>query len=153
VQPSFQLVKNPPEGKGAIAGSGSADKGSAQEKLRLLIVEDDIFIALHLSSLLEDEGHEVVDCAVTAEVAVSKSLDLKPDLVLMDINLAGTRDGISAAVEIWQTLGIKSLFISAFDDPATRARAAQAEPAGYLAKPVSKTALLNAIAGFPGKKN
>lgn len=114
----------------------------------MLIVEDEIFVALNAASLLEDAGYEVAAMVGTAELAVAKAEELAPDLVLMDISLAGERDGIDAAVEIHRTLGIRSLFVTAFQDNETRARAAAAEPIGYVTKPFAKQDLAGPLEAY-----
>jgi DNA-binding NarL/FixJ family response regulator len=69
----------------------------------------------------------------------------RPDLAIMDIRLAGRRDGVEAAIEIFTTLGIRSIFSSAHDDAATRKRAIPASPIGWLRKPYSANALIELI--------
>jgi CheY-like chemotaxis protein len=71
---------------------------------------------------------------------------VRPDLVLMDMRLIGEGDGIDAALEIWQRFGIRSLFVSANLDPGARAKAASANPVGFLEKPFTRTSLLAAVA-------
>ena len=63
----------------------------------------------------------------------------------MDIRLAGDRDGIDAALEIFRTLGIRSLFASAHGDAQVRARAEAAQPLGWVAKPYRVETLLKAV--------
>ena len=63
----------------------------------------------------------------------------------MDIRLAGVRDGIDAALEIFRTLGIRSLFASAHVDAQVRARAGTARPLGWVAKPYRVEALVAAV--------
>jgi DNA-binding NarL/FixJ family response regulator len=63
----------------------------------------------------------------------------------MDIRLAGDRDGVDAALEIFRTLGIRSLFASAHGDAQVRARAEAARPLGWVAKPYRVATLLAAV--------
>src|SRR5260370_1612677 len=63
----------------------------------------------------------------------------------MDVRLAGTRDGIEAAAEILERFGIRSIFVSAFSDPTTRARADRANPIARLAKPVADRRLVTPV--------
>ncbi|TMJ50749.1 MAG: response regulator, partial [Alphaproteobacteria bacterium] len=69
---------------------------------RILIVEDNYFVAHQCRSALLDAGYDVVDVVITADDAVRAAMDRRPELVLMDIYLPGKRDGIDAAVEIFQ---------------------------------------------------
>src|SRR5712671_78232 len=67
---------------------------------RILIVEDDYFVATALEQDLTDAGFEVVGIAVTAEEALDLGNLHRPALAVMDIRLAGARDGIDAALEL-----------------------------------------------------
>jgi two-component system, response regulator PdtaR len=112
---------------------------------RILIVEDDYLVALQFENALTEAGYDVVDIASTAEEAVQLIPDHKPELVLMDVRLAGPRDGIQAAAEILDRFGIRSIFVSAFSDPMTRARADRASPIAWLAKPVADRKLVTTV--------
>lgn len=114
-------------------------------KLRVVVVEDEVFIRLDLMAHLRDAGHEVVGTANSAATAVRTVEQQRPDLVLMDIRLAGDQDGISAAVDIWNRFGIRSLFVSANLDAGVRARAAAANPVGFLEKPFTAEGLAAAL--------
>jgi CheY-like chemotaxis protein len=113
---------------------------------RIVVVEDEVFIRLDLMTHLGQAGHSVVGTAVSASEAVRVVERERPDLVLMDIRLVGERDGIEAAIEIWERFGIRSLFVSANLDPAARAKAAAANPVGFLEKPFTSRGLLAAVA-------
>jgi two-component system, response regulator PdtaR len=124
-----------------IAGSQSQDPS----RPRILIVEDDYLVALQFENALTEAGYDVVDIASTADEAVQLVPDHHPELVLMDVRLAGPRDGIQAAAEILDRFGIRSIFVSAFSDPRTRARADQAKPIAWLAKPVAAQKLVTTV--------
>ena len=119
--------------------------GAAGRPARILIVEDDYFVALELENRLLDAGFAVVGIAVTAEEAVAKAASHKPTLAIMDIRLAGARDGIDAAIELSETLGIPSIFATAHGDPHTRKRAELARPVGWLQKPYPSDALVAVV--------
>jgi two-component system, response regulator PdtaR len=112
---------------------------------RIVVVEDEIFIRLDLMSHLGTAGHAVVGTADSAEDAVNTVERERPDMVLMDVRLTGQRDGIDAALEIWQRFNIRSLFVSANLDAAARSRAAPANPIGFLEKPFTRANLLAAV--------
>jgi two-component system, response regulator PdtaR len=116
------------------------------DNLRIVVVEDEVFIRLDVMTHLQSGGHQVVGTADSAAGAVNVVEEKKPDLVLMDVRLIGERDGIQAAIEIWQRFAIRSLFVSANLDAAARAKAASANPVGFLEKPFSKNSLLAAVA-------
>ena len=116
--------------------------------LRVLIVEDEFFISLHTKGLLQALGHVVVAVAVSADQAVSLAGREKPDVVLMDIRLAGSRDGIDAAEDIRSRFGIGSIFVTANTDPHTRQRAEAIRPLGILEKPLTEQRLRLGLARF-----
>jgi CheY-like chemotaxis protein len=109
--------------------------------LRVLIVEDEFFISLHTEQLLQVLGHVVVGIAVSADQAIHVAEQKRPDVVLMDIRLNGSRDGIEAADEIRKRLGIGSIFVTANTDPQTRQRALASQPLGFLEKPLTEQRL------------
>jgi two-component system, response regulator PdtaR len=123
--------------------------GQATRSLRVLIVEDEFFISLHIKELLEALGHIVVAIAVSADEAVNIAAMERPDIVLMDIRLIGPRDGIEAAEEIQTRFGIGSIFITANTDADTLNRAQAVKPIALLQKPLTEHRLrigLSAIA-------
>jgi DNA-binding NarL/FixJ family response regulator len=128
---------------------GGPDQTSIEGKRpRILIVEDEFLIALELENLLCDAGFEVVGAAVTAGEAIFLAGSERPDLVVMDIRLAGRRDGVEAAIELFTRFGIRSIFSSAHADANTRKRALPASPIGWLQKPYSSDALIRLIRDY-----
>ncbi|WP_439532538.1 response regulator [Polymorphobacter sp.] len=119
------------------------DTGPARR--RILIVEDEYFVALTMEDALTDAGYEVIGVEVSGEEAVVRVQAERPDLILMDIRLAGTMDGIDAALQL-RPIGSRVLFSSAHSDGATRARGQEAQPVGWLTKPFTTTSLLAAVA-------
>lgn len=105
------------------------------------MVEDDFLVALELQHCLVEAGFSVVGVARTAEEAIEMSASLSPDVAIMDITLAGTRDGIEAAVEIHSSMGIRSIFVTAHGDSFMRTRGQRANPLGWISKPYSPQAL------------
>jgi PAS domain S-box-containing protein len=115
------------------------------KKIKILIVEDEIIIALSLQECLESLGYEVPDIANSGEQAITKATQMSPDLVLMDIRLKGTIDGIEAAQEIWDTLQIPVIYVTGHSDKSTLERAKITAPFGYILKPVKERELYVAI--------
>ncbi len=113
--------------------------------LRILIVEDDAIQALGLESLVSSLGHQVVDMVASAPAAVAAAEQHLPDLVFMDVRLADGTNGIDAASEIRDRLGISSIFMTAHADVQTRARIAQVRAIELLPKPVSAAAVAAAL--------
>ncbi|WP_459852705.1 response regulator [Dongia sp. agr-C8] len=102
---------------------------------RILVVEDDYFVASDLEGGLRDAGLEVVGPVPTAEEALALARSERPLLAVMDIRLAGAKDGIDAALELYRELGIRCIFASAHVEPPYRQRAAAASPLGWVQKP------------------
>jgi two-component system, response regulator PdtaR len=121
------------------------------EKYRILIVEDEFFVAIDTQMILEANGHSIVGIAVTADEAVALTARERPDVVLMDIRLMGSRDGIDAAREIRQRFDIPSVFVTANTDDKTRQRAEVVRPLGFLDKPFTEERLRTTLAAMRSK--
>ncbi len=122
-------------GTGPVAGDRAA-LSLDRRKLRVAVVDDEAIIALEIEDMLADLGAEVVGTAQNAEQAIRLAETTRPDCLTMDIRLQGERDGVSAAIEIFERLGIRCIFVSAYNDPETVARAEAAKPLGWLNKPI-----------------
>ncbi|WP_456387671.1 response regulator [Desulfolithobacter sp.] len=112
---------------------------------KILIVEDDGIIALLLGEITTRNGYEVVAMVATGRDAVTRAQTEKPDLILMDINLAGDMDGIEAATIIRAHLNVPVVFLTAYADHATLERAKKTGPCSYVLKPVTEEDLINTI--------
>src|SRR4051794_16316892 len=100
---------------------------------------------MELEHRLQEAGYEVIGIAVTAEEAVTKAAAGHPDLAIMDIRLAGIRDGVDAAIELSAKFGVPSIFASAQSDAETKERARQANARGWLQKPYSPSVLIETV--------
>lgn len=112
---------------------------------KILIVEDEKIIALDLQRRLERFGYTVVGMASEGEAAVELARQAEPDIVLMDILLAGGMDGIEAAGIIHRQMGLPVIFLTAFADEKTLERAKEVEPYGYILKPLKERELYTTI--------
>lgn len=101
---------------------------------KILIVEDEFIIALSTQKRLELQGYQVVDIASTGEDAVKAALKHKPDVILMDIKLAGPMDGIEAAKLIRKQLIVPIIYMSAYSDKKILERAHATQPYGIFLK-------------------
>lgn len=104
--------------------------------MRVLIVEDETLIALHLELMVESLGHRVCAIVAAPDEAASAAARWAPDLALVDLRLAGDTSGIDAVRGLrrwWQGIGV--VFVSANLDPATRAELGMLEPLAMVAKP------------------
>jgi len=113
-------------------------------KTRVMVAEDEYFVALDTSDLLTDAGYEVVAVVGTGEEAVAVAARLRPDVTLMDITLGGKMDGIEAAIAL-REMGLPVIFASAHSDPPMLARGAMANPLAWLTKPFDQVAMTRAM--------
>lgn len=102
---------------------------------RVLIVEDERIVQLHLQSIVGALGHEVVGTATSPREALARAAEAPPDLVLMDIHLAEDGDGVETARALTERCDCAVVFVTAYADEATVARTAPIAAAGYLVKP------------------
>ncbi|EIC28251.1 MULTISPECIES: putative bifunctional diguanylate cyclase/phosphodiesterase [Methylomicrobium] len=114
-------------------------------KARMLVVEDEVIIALDIQRTLIRMGYDVPEFVTSAESALERIGTLQPDLVLMDIHLSGAMDGIAAADEIRKQHALPVVFLTAHSDEATLNRAKITEPYGYVLKPFEERELQIAI--------
>jgi PAS domain S-box-containing protein len=115
----------------------------AQE--RILIIEDEVLVAESIRDNLVGLGYEVVAVLAYGEEAVKEAATLRPDLVLMDIRLAGEIDGVEAAEQIRASLGIPVIYLTAHAEDEMLQRASLTEPFGYLLKPFRREDLKSTI--------
>jgi PAS domain S-box-containing protein len=108
---------------------------------KVLVVEDERIVALDLKTRLSMLGYSVVATVSSGEQAVEKATELHPDIVLMDIHLEGALDGIEAAHELHEALHVPVIFLTAYSQDNTLARAEKSLPFGFLVKPVDERAL------------
>jgi putative nucleotidyltransferase with HDIG domain len=122
----------------------SNDIGSPQNR-RILIVEDEEGIAIHLGFLLTRMGYTPLKPVTTGEEAIEHAGEQKPDLVLMDIHLASHMSGLDAARQIREIHDIPSIFLSAIAPDQTILQTPDNQPYAYLVKPVKEPDLRAAI--------
>ncbi|MBN2543928.1 response regulator [bacterium] len=102
---------------------------------KILIVEDENIVAKDIKNILKGIGYNVVGTASSGEEALEKVNDSMPDLVLMDIVLAGKMNGIDTAEEIHNNFKIPVVYLTAYADKKTLEKAKVTEPYGYILKP------------------
>ena len=111
--------------------------GEAMNKTQVLIVEDEVILAMSMRMMLESRGYHVVGIATTGLDAVALAGRTSPALVLMDIMLPGSMNGIEAARLIKSTdrPDTRIVYVSGNADEQTKADALRTHPAGFLEKP------------------
>jgi DNA-binding NarL/FixJ family response regulator len=111
----------------------------------VLIVDDEILIALGFRIQVEAMGLPVCDIAATAEQAIASAQTHRPAVILMDLRLKGQKDGVDAAVAIHESVGSKVIFITGSREPATIDRIHKNHPFALLFKPVADQELASTI--------
>lgn len=106
------------------------------EGSKIMIVEDDAVAAKSLAASLTLLGYDVVAVTDTAQSAIECAGSAQPDLILMDVTLNDSIDGIAAAIAINTRLDVPIIFLTACTDDATFDRAKEADAFGYLSKPI-----------------
>ena len=115
------------------------------QKHKVWVVEDDWVIAKNLQMMLKKMDYEVSQVLDSGEALLEALQQEIPDLILLDINLAGALDGIETALQLKKTFDIPFIFLTALSDRPTLERVKITEPQAYLIKPVEHEPLRNAI--------
>jgi diguanylate cyclase (GGDEF)-like protein/PAS domain S-box-containing protein len=113
--------------------------------VKILIVEDESIVAQDLQMTLEDLGYSVPAIADSGELAIQKTAEIQPNLILMDIRIIGEMDGIATAQVITEQFDIPVIYMTAHSDEATLGRAKLTSPFGYIIKPFQERELRTII--------
>jgi diguanylate cyclase (GGDEF)-like protein/PAS domain S-box-containing protein len=111
-------------------------------KATILIVEDNGILATHLQGVLLRSGYAAPEPVASGEEALVAIAASSPNLVLMDVQLAGALDGVATAEQIRARFNIPVVYLTAFSQAEQLQRAKVTDPYGYLVKPVSERELL-----------
>jgi DNA-directed RNA polymerase specialized sigma24 family protein len=110
---------------------------------RVLIIEDEAIIALHIKQIVESLGHEAIAIVRTRAEAVAKARDERPELVLADISLADGSSGIDAVKDILAEQTVPVIFITAF--PERLLTGERPEPTYLITKPFEPETVIATI--------
>lgn len=111
------------------------------DRIRVLIVENEGLVGCDLAATLERLGYMVAGLCRTGEEVLNTVEDLRPDVVLMDVQLGGKIDGIETARMLKKRFPVAVIYLTACADAETVARARETHPSGYLLKPYNETEL------------
>jgi len=112
-------------------------------KLKIIIVEDELIAAEFLKEILEETGAEVIDIIDSGKEAIEVCIKKEPDVIFMDVMLCDNISGCEAAVEISRkNLHSKIIFLTAYIDEEMIDYAAQSGAVGYLTKPYNKAQII-----------
>lgn len=104
----------------------------------ILIVEDELIIALMIEKMVQNLGHNVLAKVTSGEDAISAAQEHRPDIILMDIRLQGEMDGIEAMSEIRERgENIPVIYITGNSDESYRKRVEKMKPLDFLTKPIT----------------
>jgi two-component system, response regulator PdtaR len=121
--------------------------------IRVLLVEDEVMVAMCIVDELERAGYVLLPQATTGAEAVEIAAAYRPDVILMDIHLSGEMDGIQAARKIQAQASPAIIFMTGYTDTETVRQVREVKPAGYLEKPVRfaniDAAIQAAVSGGP----
>lgn len=136
----------------STSSSGTSNDPPARMKAsRILIVEDERLVAEDLRDTLTQAGYDVAGIIASGERAIDRVAEDAPDLVLMDINLAGELDGVAAAETIRSRHGTPVVYVTAFSNDHTLTRARETDAFGFIVKPFQEKAVIAAIEMALGK--
>ena len=120
---------------------------------QLIIVEDDLVSSYAMSLMLEDHGCHVLENLVSADNIVEDVKSLQPDAILMDIRLSGEMDGTQAAIALRKKDNVPIVFISAFNDEATKSTIDAISNSMLVNKPYEIRHVVDAIYDLIRTKN
>jgi two-component system, response regulator PdtaR len=120
---------------------GGGSRTTPDEPDRILIIEDDLLIASQIETTLVDAGFEIIGVTGSGDEALEMARARLPTLAVVDIRLAGDRDGVETAIELFRLHGVRCIFASAYSDQEARRRAKPASPLGWLEKPYTMASL------------
>ncbi|MDD1685864.1 response regulator [Methanoregula sp.] len=111
----------------------------------IFIVEDEAIVANDIRETLISLGYTAAGTAKSGEIALEKIKTAQPDLVLMDIHLAGQMDGVDVAGKVHALYDIPVIYLTAYADKTLLERAKVTEPYGYVVKPYDERELHSVI--------
>jgi CheY-like chemotaxis protein len=120
-------------------------------KANIMVVEDEGVVSIDIRNMLKRAGYGIAAVAFQGDEAVAKAEASAPDLVLMDIGLKGEIDGIEAAKRIRDRLQVPVVFLTGFADEVTVAKAQEANPSGFIIKPINEEELKKTLENILSK--
>lgn len=119
---------------------------------KVLIVEDDMIIAMVLERMIVKLNYTVSDKVISGEEAISSVTQHEPDLILMDIQLKDGTDGITAMEKIREQSNVPVIYITGNSDQYYKNRAKATDFVDYLVKPIQMSDLAESISRAFGEK-
>lgn len=107
------------------------------DRIQVMIVEDESIVAMDLAAGLEQDGYAVTGIADNFDEALALYREKPADILLMDINIQGEKDGVETAAALMQIRPVPLIYLTAFTDAATVERVKHTHPSAFLTKPYS----------------
>lgn len=107
-----------------------------KDEIKLLLVEDEVLIAMLIERHLESLGYKIFEHVATGQAAIDSAVARRPDIIFMDIRLPGGMDGVEAAQEIRARYDIPIIFMTGYSTPEILDRTQAVNPAAVLEKPL-----------------
>lgn len=120
-------------------------------KIKVLVVEDEVIVAQYIRMEMEANGFEVCGYVATGEEAIQKAKQEEPDLILMDIHLAGRTDGIEAARKILEHRKISIIFMTGYSQLEFSPEEKRLSPTRFLSKPVDVEKIITIFKDLRGQ--
>lgn len=114
-------------------------------KKKIVIVEDDFIIKLFINKVLSDSGYEIVGEATNSVQVLTLLESCSPDIILMDIGIAGNIDGIETVKQLQSRYNYPVIYMTGNSDDATIKRAEETHPLGIIFKPIDEVKLLTRL--------
>jgi YesN/AraC family two-component response regulator len=111
----------------------------------ILIVEDELIIALHIKEILKEEGFDEIINVDNVNDAITTIENLNPSLVLIDISLRQDKDGVHLGAFLLERDKIPFIYITSYSDKSTLERVRETRPYGYIVKPFKPTDLKSTV--------
>ncbi len=115
---------------------------------KIFIVEDDMIIQMFIERILDNLGLEVMGEARTGDETIAFLENNRPDFILMDIGLAGDKDGVETAEIVNKLYQIPIIFLTGNSDKPTLERARMTNPVGFINKPIDEASLISLMTKF-----
>lgn len=115
------------------------------KKLKIAVIEDEMIIANNICDTLEEIGYDIIAPCISYEESIEMLETENPDLALLDIQLAGKKDGINLAKHIEENYSFPYIFLTSNSDTQTLQRVKELNPHAFLVKPFKKDHLFTAI--------
>ena len=121
-----------------------------RKPIKILLVEDEAYTALSLAGELRESGYDMLEPAASGEEAVLMDEKENPDIIFMDIRLAGEMDGVEAARRIRARRDVPIVYMTGYAGGGGEKTAGEPNPAAYLVKPVQMSHLNEVIRSIFG---